>query len=53
LFDAYAFVALVTRSPRLRITNLTVAERKFARGIIIALLALNWVYLLWHTQKFA
>jgi uncharacterized protein DUF2752 len=53
LFDAYAFVALVTRWPRLRITNLTVAEKKLARATVVVLLALNWLYLLSHTQNFA
>jgi hypothetical protein len=34
------------RWPRLRIVRLTGSEKKFIRGSIIALFALNWVYLL-------
>lgn len=46
IFDAYAFTALVTRSRRLRIVNLTSAEKTFTRIAVITLLALNWTYLL-------
>jgi hypothetical protein len=34
------------RAPRLRIIQVTPSERKFVRGSAIALLALNWSYLL-------
>ena len=46
LFNVYAFVAVVMRVPRLRIIQVTPSERKFVRGFAIALLALNWSYLL-------
>jgi hypothetical protein len=46
IFDAYAFTALVTRSPRLRVVNLTSTEKTFTRIAVITLLALNWAYLL-------
>jgi hypothetical protein len=46
LFNVYAFAALVTRASRLRIIQVTPSERKFVRGSAIALLALNWSYLL-------
>jgi hypothetical protein len=37
---------IVTRTPRVRIVGMTASERKFIRGAIIALFALNWIYLL-------
>lgn len=46
LFNVYAFAAVVMRTPRLRIIQVTQGERKFVRGSAIALLALNWMYLL-------
>ena len=46
LFNVYAFAVVVTRVPRLRIIRLTPSERKFVRGSAIALLTLNWAYLL-------
>jgi Protein of unknown function (DUF2752) len=46
IFDAYAFVALVTRGRRLRIVQLTAREKNFIRVAAIALLAINWLYLL-------
>jgi len=51
-FDLYAFFALVTRAPRLRIIFWTAPEKKFARIIVITALALNWVYLLLHWRQF-
>ena len=52
IFSAYAFVALVLRAPRLRIEFQTAAERKCARILVIAALALNWTYLLSHWRDF-
>jgi len=52
IFSAYAFVALVWRAPRVRIEFQTTAERKYARILVIAALALNWVYLLSHWRDF-
>jgi Protein of unknown function (DUF2752) len=46
LFNFYAFVTIVMRTPRLRVAQVTPFERKFVRGSVIALLALNWAYLL-------
>ncbi len=51
-FDLYAFFALVTHAPRLRIIFWTASEKKFARIIVITALALNWVYLLLHWRQF-
>ena len=46
IFNLYALAVIVTRAPRVRIAELTASERKFIRGAIIALFALNWIYLL-------
>jgi hypothetical protein len=46
LFNAYAFAVLVMRAPRLRIAQVTQAEGKFVRISVIALLLVNWIYLL-------
>jgi hypothetical protein len=46
IFNLYALAVIVARAPRVRIAELTASERKFIRGAIIALFALNWVYLL-------
>lgn len=50
-FDLYAFTVLIIRAPRLRIVFQTEAEKKSARMIVIAALALNWVYLLSHWRQ--
>ena len=46
IFNLYALAVIVMRAPRVRIAELTPSERKFVRGAIIALFALNWIYLL-------
>src|SRR6266513_3863280 len=46
LFNVYALAVIVMHWPLLRILRLTASEKKFIRGSIIALFALNWVYLL-------
>ncbi len=51
-FDVYAFFALVTRAPRLRVA-FRQKEKKYARMILITALALNWMYLLSHYRNFA
>jgi hypothetical protein len=50
-FDLYALVTLAMRGPRLRIV-FRQAERKYAREVIVAVLALNWFYLLSHWRDF-
>ena len=50
-FDLYALVTLAMRGPRLRIV-FRQAERKYARGVIVVALALNWFYLLSHWRDF-
>lgn len=51
IFNAYAFIVLATRAPRLRIALWTRAEKKYARVIVITALALNWAYLLLHSRQ--
>jgi len=51
VFDLYAFATLATRAPRLRMV-FRQREKKFARGIVIGALALNWIYLLIHWRNF-
>jgi hypothetical protein len=51
-FDLYAFVVLVTRAPRLRITFDADLQKKLVRSAVIAVLALNWSYLLLHWRNF-
>jgi hypothetical protein len=46
LFNVYAFATVVMRTPRLRVAQVNPGERKFIRHSVIALLALNWAYLL-------
>lgn len=48
LFDVYAFAVLATRAPRLRLADWKQTEKKLVRVLVIALLALNWIYLLAH-----
>ena len=50
LFNVYAAAVLATRAPRLRVGGLSVIEKNAARGLVIALLALNWIYLLTNWQ---
>jgi hypothetical protein len=51
-FDLYAIVVLVGRGPRLRIVDWTAAGKNAARIAVVALIALNWVYLLSHRAQF-
>ncbi|MEY2490655.1 MAG: hypothetical protein QOC70_2597 [Verrucomicrobiota bacterium] len=51
-FDLYATIVLVARTPRLRIIGLSVVEKNAARIAVISLLALNWIYLLAHRDRF-
>ena len=51
-FDAYAFVVLIARAPRLRIGALTAAEKNFVRASIVTLFIVNWIYLLLHWRNF-
>jgi hypothetical protein len=51
-FNVYAFAVVTTRASRFRIVFRGQAEKQYARGIVIAALALNWVYLLSHWHDF-
>lgn len=51
-FDLYAAIVLVGRAPRLRIVDWTVTEKNVARIAVLSLLALNWIYLLAHHDRF-
>ena len=51
-FDLYAAIVLVGRTPRLRIVDWTITEKNVARIVVISLLALNWIYLLAHHDRF-
>jgi uncharacterized protein DUF2752 len=52
VFDLYAVIVLLGRKPRLRIVDWSVAEKKTVRIAAISLLALNWIYLLAHHDRF-
>jgi hypothetical protein len=52
-FDLYAFTVIATRVPRVRIVVHTQSKKKYARGIVIGALALNWIYLLSHYKAFS
>jgi len=45
LFDAYAFLTLIMRTPRLRLL-FSPNEKNFVRLVAIALVLSNWIYLL-------
>ena len=51
-FDLYAAIVLVGRMPRLRIVDWTITEKNAMRIMVISLLALNWIYLLAHRDRF-
>jgi hypothetical protein len=51
-FDLYAIMVLVGRGPRLRIVDWTTAEKNVARIAVVAIVALNWIYLLMHRARF-
>jgi len=46
IFDAYAFVAVVTRARRLRLANFSVSEKNFLRVAAVTGFVANWIYLL-------
>jgi hypothetical protein len=53
LFDVYALIVLVADAPRLRIVFSTRRSRQVTRFVVIAGLALNWIYLLSHSRNFS
>jgi hypothetical protein len=52
IFDVYAFVIVMTKAPRLRISLSTPVGKHYARTTAIAALALNWIYLLLYLRGF-
>jgi hypothetical protein len=52
LFDLYAAIVLLARLPRLRVVDWTRVEKNAARVTAIALILLNWAYLLAHRTQF-
>jgi hypothetical protein len=50
-FDLYALAAVALRRPRLRML-FRKTEKKYARGVLVAALALNWFYLVSHWRDF-
>lgn len=52
LFDVYAAVVLLRRSPRLRIIDWTRGEKNVVRVGAVVLIAMNWAYLLAHRAQF-
>jgi Protein of unknown function (DUF2752) len=52
LFDLYATVVLLARGPRLRVIDWTRAEKNAVRIMAVALIAVNWAYLLAHRGQF-
>jgi hypothetical protein len=52
LFDLYALIVLVARGPRLRVIEWTRAEKNAVRIAVIALIVVNWIYLLAHRGRY-
>ena len=52
VFDLYAIIVLVSRGPRLRIVDWTVPHKNATRITVVALIALNWIYLLSHHARY-
>ncbi|MEY2548707.1 MAG: hypothetical protein QOD64_1289 [Verrucomicrobiota bacterium] len=52
VFDVYAAIVLATRAPRLRVVDWTRAEKNALRVGVLALIAVNWAYLLAHRAQF-
>lgn len=52
LFDVYAAIVLITRGPRLRLVDWTRREKNAVRIAFVALIAVNWIYLLAHHTQY-
>ena len=53
IFDIYAFVAVVLRTRRLRVIGSTQSEKNFMRWAVLAMVVINWGYLLLNSRRFA
>jgi hypothetical protein len=51
-YDLYAAIVLVADLPRLRLVGWTATEKNAARISVIALIALNWFFLIAHRGRF-
>jgi hypothetical protein len=52
LFDVYAVIVLLTHSPRLQVIDWTRAEKNAVRIAVVAMILINWIYLLAHRAQF-
>jgi hypothetical protein len=52
IFDLYAVAVLLSRSARIRIVDWTSVEKNFVRIAVVSMLAVNWIYLLSHRERF-
>ena len=52
VFDVYAVVVLLTRSPRIRVIEWARAEKNAVRIVVVVLIAVNWAYLLAHRAQY-
>jgi len=52
IFDIYAAIVLLTRAPRLRLIDWSRAEKNAVRVAVVAVIAVNWIYLLSHRAQF-
>jgi hypothetical protein len=52
LYDLYALIVLLAGLPRLRLADWTSVERNAARIGVIALIVVNWIYLVAHHGRF-
>jgi Protein of unknown function (DUF2752) len=52
VFDVYAAVVLLGRTPRLRIVDWTRMEKNVVRIAIVCAILLNWLYLLGNRGRF-
>ena len=51
-FDLYAIAVLLSRSARIRMVDWTRVEKNFVRIAVVSTLAVNWIYLLSHRDRF-
>src|SRR5207237_4412964 len=52
LFDLYALIVLVAHVPRLRVIDWTQTDKNVVRITVVAVIAVNWIYLLAHRSQF-
>ena len=52
LFDVYAAIVLIARAPRLRLIDWTRREKNAVRIAVVAVILVNWIYLLAHHTRY-